>query len=163
MATVLHNFEPGAFVFPSASYASPDVIQATLPKPAVRFQKGQMAYVMIEAIDYGSGNLTVDVWWCAVAATSGDVMWGAAIGAITPNVDSTEPTGKTLGTAATVVDSHLGTTAGRIHQATITVSSLDSLAAGDHLILEITRENDASDNIGEDILLLRVSLSYSNT
>lgn len=116
------------------------------------------------AQNYGSGNLTLNVWWAAASATSGDVIWGCAIAAQTPNTDSEAADSYGLATAQTVTDTHLGTTATRVHQTAITISNLDSLAADDRLVLSFYRDADAAgDTMTGDAWLLALELTYSDT
>jgi len=113
---------------------------------------------------YGSGNLTVKLRWFADTATSGDVVWGAAIAAITPETDSQDIETDSLATENTVTDSHLGTTAQRLMEASITVSNLDSLAAADYLSLRIRRiGTNGSDTMSGDAQLAGVVVEYSDT
>lgn len=125
----------------------------------------ETAYWGFRAVGYGSGNLTVDIFWVADTATSGNVVWGAAIAAVTPDVDSGSLQSKAFATEATVTDTHLGTNARRLHKATITISSLDSLAADDEVFLRIRRlGGDASDTmVGDALLAEEITLSYSDT
>lgn len=127
----------------------------------------ERAYWKVTPALYGSGSITVDVVWYADTGTTGAVVWEAALAAITPNVDSTDFETKGFATAATVADSHLGTTGQRLHLATITLSgaSLDSVADGDECVLRISRlPADAGDTMtGIDAILTSVRLSYSDT
>lgn len=124
----------------------------------------ETAYWTWESFDYGSGNLTLDIIWAAATATSGVVRWEAAIAAITPETDSQDPETKAFATATALDDTHLGTTAKRLHKATITVSNLDSLAALDVVYLKIARLGaHANDTLAGDAWLRRAWLSYSDT
>jgi len=118
----------------------------------------------IIAQSYGSGNLTLNVFWAAALATAGDVIWGCAIAAQTPNTDSEAADSYGLATAQTVTDTHLGTTASRVHQTAITISNLDSLAADDRIVLSFYRDADAAgDTMTGDAWLLALELTYSDT
>lgn len=124
----------------------------------------ETAYWRLAAYSYGSGNITCDVVWYADTASSGDVVWSAAIAAITPDTDSTDVETKAFATAQQVTDSHLGTTGQRVHKATITISNLDSLAALDVVWLKVGRlPADVGDTMAGDAILLGVWLSYSDT
>lgn len=124
----------------------------------------QMAYWQFIADSYGSGNLTLDIYWYADTATSGDVIWGAQVSVITANTDSQDIETDAFATANTVTDSHLGTTGQRLHQASITISNLDSLASGDHVVLKLYRDADAGgDTMTGDAFVTMVELSYSDT
>jgi hypothetical protein len=127
----------------------------------------ERAYWKFNPALYGSGSITVDVLWYADSGTTGAVVWEAALAAITPNTDTTDIETKALATAAQVADSHLGTTAQRLHLATITLSgaSLDSVAVGDECWLRISRlPADAGDTMTAiDAILTSVRLSYSDS
>lgn len=113
--------------------------------------------------NYASGNLTLTVYWYADTATSGDVIWGAQLAAITPNTDSQDVETDGLATANTVTDTHLGTTGQRVHSADITLSNLDSLAALDLCHLRIYRDADAAgDTMTGDAILLGVLITYTS-
>jgi len=124
----------------------------------------EAAYWAFSAVLYGSGNLTVTIEWYADSSSSGDVVWGAAIAAITPNTDTQDIETKALATENTVTDSHLGTVGQRLHSCSITVSNLDSIAVGDAVWMRVRRLGaDGSDTMAGDAVLTRVSLSYSDT
>jgi hypothetical protein len=116
------------------------------------------------ATNYGSGNLTADLWWYADTGSSGDVVWGAAIAAITANTDTQDVETDAFATENTATDSHLGTTAQRVHHIAVTVSNLDSVAANDIVWLRVRRVGSSgSDTMTGDANLLYVRLSYSDT
>lgn len=116
------------------------------------------------ATSYGSGNLTVDIWWYADTASASDVVWGAAIVAITANTDTQDVETDAFATENTVTDTHLGTTGQRVHLCTITVTNLDSLAADDLVFIRIRRVGSSgSDTMSGDAQLLNFRLSYSDT
>jgi hypothetical protein len=167
VATVYQEFPPGAAAFPATNFAAPTITQGTnFPVPALAFDAAtdEAAYFFFQAFNYGSGNLTVTLDWYADTASSGDVVWTAAIAAITPDTDSGDIETKAFATANTVTDSHLGTTNQRLHRASITVSNLDSIAAGDWVCLKVTRDADnGSDTMTGDSLLSKLVVSYSDT
>jgi hypothetical protein len=114
--------------------------------------------------NYGSGNLTIKLLWYGDTATSGDVVWCAQTASITPDTDSQDAETKTYGTMNTVTDSHIGTTAQRIHTCSITLSNLDSLAAGDVTWLKVYRDADnGSDTMAGDAQLVGVVVEYSDS
>lgn len=113
---------------------------------------------------YGSGNLTLEIDWYADSASSGDVVWDAAICVITPDTDSQDVETDSFATASSVTDSHLGTTGQRVHRASITISNLDSIAAGDLVHLRIRRVgSNGSDTMTGDAILVFAELTYSDT
>lgn len=124
----------------------------------------ESAYWHLAAFNYGSGNLTCDVEWYADTASSGVVRWDAAIAAITPDADTTDVETKAFATSQSVDDTHLGTTAQRLHQASITISNLDALAALDEVWFRLGRlGGHANDTMTGDAIAVSVRLSYSDT
>lgn len=167
--TVHIELPPSAAVLPATGGAQ-HIVNAgsNFPVPALAFDGGssdEECYFHFRAFEYGSGNLTIDIDWYAATASSGDVKWGAQLGAITPNSDSGDIESKSLDTAATVVDSHLGTTGKRLHRATITLSDLDGLAADDDVVLRIYRaaSDTGNDTMAGDAQIVGVAVSYSET
>lgn len=125
----------------------------------------ESAFWRWEAVAYGTGDITVEILWYAVNATSGVVRWEAAMAAITPDTDSQDAETDGLATAVTVDDTHLGTTSKRIMKASLALSgaSLDGVAAGDHCVLKISRVGgNAADTMANDAALVEVRLSYSD-
>lgn len=167
MATVTQVFRPYDGIPPASNYATLDVISGTnFPVPCLDFDAStdESIYFFFEAVNYGSGNITVNIDWYADTASSGDVIFDAQIAAITQNTDTQDIETKSLATANSVTDSHLGTTNQRLHRAVITVSNLDSIAAGDWCLLKINRDaNNGSDTMTGDACIVGVSISYSDT
>lgn len=125
----------------------------------------EAAFWSFIATNYGSGNLTLEIFWYADSSTSGDVIFDAQIAAITPNTDSQDVETKSFASITSVTDSHLGTTAQRLHSCSITISNLDSLASGDQVWLRLNRDaNNASDTLNSvDAIVTKLRLSYSDT
>lgn len=125
----------------------------------------EAAFWKFHAINYGSGNLTLDINWYADTASSGNVVWEAQIAAITPNSDTQDIETDGLATLNFVQDTHLGTTGQRLHSCTITISNLDSIAAGDQVALRIARDannTNATDDMAGDAILTLAVLSYTS-
>jgi hypothetical protein len=167
VATVYHQWPAAAAALPAATF--PQLVKAAgtnFPVPGYAFDAAadETFYFDFSAENYGSGNVTVEVWWYADTATSGVVRWSAAIAAITPDTDSTDIETKAFGTAATFDDTHLGTTGQRLHRAPIAVSSLDSLASRDDVRLRVQRVgSNGADTMTGDAIAVRVTASYSDT
>lgn len=165
--TVRHILSPLDATFPTTGMATPVQTQGTnFPVPALAFDTTtqETAYFQFPAIAYGSGDVTVTVEWYADTATSGGVTFGASLAAITPNTDTTNIETKAFATENTASDTHLGTTGQRLHSFDITVSNLDSLTAGDSVVLRLRRvPADGSDTMTGDALVTRVIVAYSET
>jgi hypothetical protein len=151
MATVTQEFDPASAILRTTAFAP--VVLANGTNISVRglafdASTEEDAFFRFTATNYGSGN----------------VIWGAALAAITPDADSQDIETDALATAATATDTHLGTTGQRLHQIAVAVSSLDSLAAGDNVALRVYRDADAAgDTMTGDAILVALTVSYSDT
>lgn len=167
MATVYQTFEPGDALLPTTNPAAPTQVQGTnFPVSGLAFDASteETAFFTFPAINYGSGNVSVELQWYADTASTGGVTFGASLAAITPNTDTQDIETKAFATENAASDTHLGTTGQRLHSFTITVSNLDSLANGDDLTLRLRRvPADASDTMTGDAIVTRVIVSYSDT
>ena len=167
MATVTHHFSPFDAIPATSNYPTLDVVAGTnFPVPALDFDAAteETCYFYFTATAYGSGNLTLTVQWYADTASTNDVIWGAAIAVITPNTDSQDIETKAFATAQTATDTHLGTTGQRLHSVDVTISNLDSIAAGDWVCLKFYRDADAGgDPLTGDASVVGLTLAYSDT
>lgn len=167
MATVTQQLEPGGAILRSTSF--PAIVQAdgtSVPVRGLAYDAASVeaAFWHIEAVSYGSGNVSVKIEWYADTATSGDVIWGVQLAAITPNTDTQDVETKALATANTATDTHLGTTGQRLHTITVTVTNLDSIANADAVWLRVYRDAAAGgDTMTGDAILTLVTVSYSDT
>lgn len=167
MATIAFELRPGDALFPMSNFPQLQTIQGTnFPVQVLSFDASteETCYFAFLATAYGSGNITVTANWYADTATSGDIIWGCALAAITQNTDTQDVETKAFATAQTATDSHLGTAGQRLHNIDITVSNLDSVASGDWVVLKLYRDADAAgDTMTGDGHLLSVRVSYSDT
>lgn len=165
MATVRISFAPEEAQFLAANF--PQYVKANgtnFPVTGLAFDASvdEIAFFKFKAVEYGFGNLTLNFVWYADTASSGDVVFEAAIAAITPNTDTQDVETKAFATASTITDSHLGTTGQRLHEAAITISNLDSLDSGDIVWLRLTRDaNNVSDTMTGDCIVCLLELTYS--
>ena len=166
MGTVYQGFTPEGARFLNATFPQYKSNAGTNFPVSVLFYDAstdEAATWKFIATSYGSGNLTLDLWWYADSATSGDVVWGGAIAAITANTDTQDVETDAFATENTVTDTHLGTTGQRVHSCTVTISNLDSLAAEDLVFLRVRRlGSNGSDTMTNDAGLLYARLSYSD-
>lgn len=162
MAIAYQLLEPGTAEFLAGS-AMPAIIRngTNFPVVALEFTpaSNQLAFWRVDSSLFASGNLTVDVYWYAGTATSGNVDWEGRLAAITADTDTQDVETKTLATANTVTDTHLGTTAKRLHKASITLSNTDSIAAGDSVWIRLSCL--ATSTITGTVRLDRVEVSYT--
>lgn len=167
MATVRHELLPEEAQFASSSFPAFDRIAGTnFPVTRLLFDASatETAYYKLAAVNYATGNITCDLIWYATNATTGVVRWEVAMAAITPESDSQDVETKAFATALTVDDTHLGTTSKRLHRAQVAISNLDSVAAGDEVWLKVSRlGGHANDTMANDVALVSIQLSYSDT
>lgn len=167
MATVRIVLNPGDAYLPATNPAAPVQVAGTnFPVPGLAFDATtqETAYFRFPAVSYGSGNVTVTVDWYADTASANGITFGASLAAVTQNTDTQDIEAKAFATENTASDTHLGTTGQRLHTFDITVSNLDSIAAGDDVTLRLRRvPADASDTMTGDAIVTRVIVSYSDT
>ena len=167
MATVKVSFLPEGAQFLTLNFPQYKKISGTnFANPVLAFDAAtkETAFWKFKANNYGSGNLTLVVRWSANTATSGDVIWGGQIACITPDTDSQDIDTKAFATASTVTDSHGGTTARREMTCSMTITSLDSIAANDTVWLAIYRDAaQAGDTMAGDAFFIEASIEYSDT
>lgn len=167
MATVYMTLTPEGARFKASTFPQLKCINGTNYAVSGLFYDASLdeaAFWRFPATSYGSGNLTVSIFWYADTASSGDVVFGGALAAITPNSDSQDIETDGLDTEATATDTHLGTVGQRLHQIDVTVTALDSLAADDIVTLRIRRVGSSgSDTMTGDAALVLARVSYSDT
>lgn len=166
MATVRQSLDVAGAQFLSTAFPALVKNGTNIPVMGLAFDAAsdEAAWFHFQALTYGSGNVTVKLQWYADTASTGDVVWGCQLAAITPNTDTQDVETKTLATANTSTDTHLGTTGQRLHEIDVTVSNLDSLASGDAVWLRVYRDADnAADTMAGDAILTAVVVSYSDT
>jgi len=99
-----------------------------------------------------AGDLTLDITWSATSAVTGDVTWAIRPYAITPGTDDIDADG--WGTETRVTDTTDGTS-GAMTTTTVTLSggaTLDSVLAGEVLILEIARDPASGGSFTDDMV-----------
>jgi len=109
--------------------------------------------------DYLSGGALRLQWMANV--TSGSVMWGARIGAVTP-ADVDTPMEHASAAVATAVTAANTTEARRLIESTVTLT-MDAAAAGDFIVLGVTRvAANAGDTVTVDAELLGLAFEYTS-
>lgn len=167
MATVYQFLQPGEAQFLAANFPALTKTNGTnFPVLGLAYDAttDEAAFWRFVATNYGSGNITLTIYWYADTASSGNVVWEAQLSAITANTDSQDVETDALATLNFVQDAHLGTTGQRVHSAAITLSNLDSLAASDLCHLRVARDangTSATDDMTGDAILLGVLVSYT--
>jgi hypothetical protein len=104
--------------------------------------------IMPEAASLGSG-LKIRLHWMATTATSGNVVWDVSLERMTTDLDSDSFDTIANGTAAA------NGTSGILTVTEITLTTIDSVTAGDGFRLKVTRDaNNASDTMTGDAELV---------
>lgn len=167
MATVRQYLAPEEALFQTTAF--PQYVRnagTNFPVTGLAYDAAgtETGYWKLQLVAYGSGNITCDIEWYADTASSGDVKFDVKIAAITPNTDTQDVETKAFATSQTVTDTHLGTTGQRLHEANVTITNLDSVAAGDELWIAVGRLGaDGADTMSGDAIVTSVRLSYSDT
>ena len=151
-------FTPAANEPPTTSYATPDTRNA---HPVLDFDGAadeSAVFGGVLPLAYAAGGITVDIYWAATSATTGNVVWNAAferilVGTLDIDADSFA--------AAQATTSTTNGTSGVLTKTSVTFTDgaqMDSLAAGEPFRLKITRDADnASDTMdATDAEVLRV-------
>lgn len=146
----------------------PDRAKSSASAPSLHFNrllfdattKEYLYYQLYMPANYASGPVLKMKF--QANATTGNVVWGARLGAITAG-DAETPQEKALATAQTTTVSVNTTEANREIDISLTISNVDGLAAGDSAYLQIFRDADnASDTCSVDAALLaQAMLEYT--
>ena len=167
MGTVKTTLFPRDAQYPAANFAQYKAVSGTnFPVESLAFDATteETCYFNFKAVSYGSGNVTARIRWYADTGASGGVVFGASLAAITPNTDTQDIETKAFATEVTGSDTHLGTTNQRLHEMTIVITNLDSIAADDWVELRLARKvSDGSDDMTGDALVTEVDIEYSDT
>lgn len=126
----------------------------------------ETAYWKFGPVAYGSGSITCDILWYADTSTTSThgVAWQVALAAITPGTDTTNVETKAFATAQSASTDLGSTDAQKLMKTTVTITNLDSIAAGDEAWLKVTRlVSDSGDDLTGDAILTSVRLAYSDT
>lgn len=123
--------------------------------------KEQVTWSFRMPANYASAPV-LKVQYKMASATSNAVVFDARIGAVSDG-DSTDVDAKAFGSANTTTVTVPGT-AGFIDEASITMTNADSLAAGDLVLLYLSRDAaNGSDTATGDCEVIAVSLEYTTT
>lgn len=128
----------------------------------------QTAFWRFAAIGLTADVDTIEVTfhWFAETATSGNVVWGAELFTLENNVATTSV--EALSTPlvdATVTDGHLGTTAKRMHSATVTLDvSAGRPAEDSYCVLALSRTGAvAGDTLSNSTMLALATVRYETS
>lgn len=143
---------PGHHEPPATNYATLDTRNSILVLDYDASTEEKACFRGVLPSNYAGGGLTLDVYWMATSATSGDVVWGGSIEREqNGGTDLDSDSFATEQNAAAVTTSG---TSGVVNKSTITFSSganMDSLAAGEPFRLKIARKvADGGDTMAGD-------------
>ncbi len=139
---------------PATNFATLDTRNsiAVLDFDATTDESAVFLSVIPEAASLGSG-LKIRLAWTATAATSGACVWDASLERLNTDIDS-----DSFDTIASVTTT-TSATSGIPNSSEITLTTIDSVTAGDGFRLKITRDaNNASDTMTGDAELIAVEV-----
>ncbi len=167
MPTIRHLFSPAAAVPAAASPAAHDLAAGThFAVPCLDFDPASDEQVLLyfRAVRYGGGAVTVEIDWYADVASSGSVVWEAALACITPGTDAQDVETKAFASPSFVQATHLGGTPQRLHRAVLVITDTDGMAEDDWCVLRLRRDADgtfAVDDMAGDASVVAIALSYA--
>lgn len=151
----------------SPSASSPPLKKWATGRPYLVFADSvsNTAYMVMKLpADYAS-NAALEVRWSASVAT-GNVVLECSVMAVTPETDTDDILVDSYAvTPNSVTDSHLGTTAGRLHEASIDLTTnFDSAAAGDYIGLKLARNGSSgSDTLAGEVHVHQTVFNYTSS
>lgn len=155
--------------------ASPDPTAANAPtvafntgsnRPFLKFDADtdQRATWTLRLPDNYSSGPILNIQWGADTATSGNVDWEVEVMKLDPNTDTADAETDSYDATPNVgTDTHLGTTAGRLHEIAVSLTNFDSAGAGDYIAIRLYRDADdaTNDTMLGDAFLHAASLEYT--
>jgi len=154
-------FTPLSAEFPSSNF--PALLVDGQSRPYLAFDAaavtGETCYWSFIAPQGLTGTITVVITYRMASATTGNIIWQAALEAITDGDATDTDSASSVDTKNSSATTAVPGTAGYIDQVSITMTNADSIAAGDYCRLVINRDsNNASDTALADAHLLLVEL-----
>lgn len=144
---------------PASSYATPDTRNA---HPVLDFDAAADESAIFGGVlprHYAGGGITVRLGWLASSATTGDVVWNAAIERHDDDVTDLDADSFAAAQAATATTASASGETQYTDIAFTDGAQMDSVAAGESFRLKITRDADhASDTMAGDAELLTVEI-----
>lgn len=174
MATGSISLSPGAATLPdgTTTNAAPALQRikssATAPAPyflVAAFDASTEEWLTFQfrmPDDYASAPVA-KIQWKATSATSGGVVWGVQLAAVTSGDTVALNSAKAFATVNTTTGTAPGT-AGYLLESSITLTNDDGVAAGDFVAMRVSRvAANGSDTATGDAEVVMVGLSYTTT
>jgi hypothetical protein len=174
MATGSVTWTPGSFTMPDGSTSNlapgirPVKSSATAPAPwrlHALFDASTDEWCCLNGrvpANFASAPV-LKVQYKMASAVTGVVKIEGRVACITPG-DTTDADAKAFDTANTTTGTVPATTAGKIAELSLTLTTNDSMAAGDDLIIRFSRlGSDAADTATGDMEVTSVTLEYTTT
>ena len=137
----------------------------TNPEPALLFDAAvsETAYFVFRAVNYVVGSsITIHFGWHATnGTTTGDIIWGAQVSTLTANQDTIDTLVQVYTATHSVVDSHLGTAARRIHETSVGFGVADLLGLNTNGLFKVAVHRNG--NGGADTMAGKGYLVYAYT
>ena len=168
MSLVVHFFPPASAVPSATSPAAHDLVAGSqFPVPCLDFDatSDEQVFFYFRAVRYRGGSISVEIDWYADTASSGNVVWEAALACISPDVDVQDVESKAFAAVSFVQDAHLGGIPQRLHRAALQINDNDGMAADDWCVLRLRRDADgthAADDLPGDASVVAVALGYDS-
>jgi hypothetical protein len=164
MSTIIIPLNPHEAILRSSAYPYLGQVNGTnIPVFYLSYDRDQSAFWQIRVPGYTTGNLSLTIDWYADTATSGNVVFGGSIAAITPNSDTQDIETDSLATETSTTTTHLGTIGQRVHRTTVTISNLDSVAADDFVWIRIRRGSGGDgDTATGRVHVVKAAVSYTD-
>jgi hypothetical protein len=149
-------FLPGSSAPPASNYATEDTRNDILVLDFDASTEESVYFSGVLPSQYAGGGITIDLFWMATSATSGDVKWGASYEENDANNNDLDAS--TFGTESTGTGT-ANAASGKLTKTTVTIShaNMGSPAASDAFRLKIARKAaDAADTMTGDAELRAV-------
>lgn len=107
------------------------------------------------------GTPVLKVQFKMTSAITGNVVFGGRVAAYTPTADTTDADAKAFAAVNTATVAVPATTAGRIAEGSVSLTTADSVAANDWVVIYLSREaSNGSDTATGDCEVVAVTLEY---
>lgn len=161
MSRTIDRFMPGGAECKTSTFPAPGrTSDASGARPYLAYDASadEAAYWTSIVPQGFTGTMTLVISYIMASATSGNVVWGAAVEAVTSGDTVDLDTTESLDTENTVTDAVPGT-AGYLKQVSITLTNQDSAAVADYMRVRIRRlGSNGSDTATGDALFLGAEL-----